>query len=157
VQLLLGFPEGICTLLQESLFLRSQCHLYNIRGSILSQDTWDTEENITIESTESFNHGGNRIHPPKVLHFGRSQVCHRKANGPGCVTFQLDHLLHTVKHLLVNLLPLLLVCISARFWVQRLQEDAGTCSHHSTQAHRSRHVLPGPSRDSSPLEPPAFL
>ena len=42
----------------------------------------------------------------------------REANG-----FQLDHLVGTVHHLLVNLLPLLLVCFSAQFWVQRLQGD----------------------------------
>ena len=81
--------------------------LHNIQDSILSQDTWDTEEDIILESIETLNHGGNGMHPPNVLHYALGQVCHREANGlGGVVTSQLDHLTCTVHHLLVNLLPL---------------------------------------------------
>ena len=45
---------------------------------------------------------------------------------------QVDHLICTVHHLLVNLLPLFLICISVQVWVQRFQGDVGiihTISH----------------------------
>ena len=55
-----------------------------------------------------------------------------EGTGMGCIKIYLqssmlsvNHEASPVHHLLVNLLPLLLVCISAQFWVQRLQGDAG--------------------------------
>ena len=54
-----------------------------------------------------------------------------EGTGMGCIKIYLqssmlsvNHEASPVHHLLVNLLPLLLVCISAQFWVQRLQGDA---------------------------------
>ncbi|KAK7814978.1 hypothetical protein U0070_024321 [Myodes glareolus] len=120
----------ICTLLQAGLLFRSQSHLHNIGDSILSQDTGDTEEDIILDSIETLNHGGNGVHPPQILHYALCQVSHREANGPGRITFQLDHLIGAVNHLLVNLLPLLLVCIGAQIWVQILQGD--TSDIHTT-------------------------
>ena len=64
-----------------------------------------------------------------------------EGTGMGCIKIYLqssmlsvNHEASPVHHLLVNLLPLLLVCISAQFWVQRLQGDAGNI-HTTPQRH----------------------
>ena len=117
-----GFPRGCLHSSSGGPLPQESVSLHNIQDSILSQDTWDTEEDIILESIETLNHGGNGMHPPNVLHYALGQVCHREANGPGCVTSQLDHLLCTAHHLLVNLLPLLLLCISSglRYFMETL-------------------------------------
>ena len=54
----------------------SQSHFHNVWDSILSQDARDTKEDIFFYPIETLNHGGNRMHPPKILHYVFCQIGH---------------------------------------------------------------------------------
>lgn len=86
--------------------------------------TGDADKDIIIYSIETLPCGGNGVHPPNTFHYAFGQVYHRETSGPGHIIFEFDQLIGAVNHLFVNLFPLLLVCFSAKFWVQVLQRDA---------------------------------
>lgn len=111
MQPFLDVPECISTLLQVGLLYINQSVT---TSKILSRGRKDTEENTILIPWFHRFLGGNGMHPPKI----------QRGQWPRTYNLSVRSFIGPVNHLLVNLFPLFLVCISAQFWLQILQGDA---------------------------------
>lgn len=113
---------------------------HNVAYTVRSQHTGQRQEHRLIDAVLALHQRGHRMHVVGVPEDGRGQGGHRQSNGPGGVSLQTDHLVGTLHHLLVQILPLLWVTVQAHLGPDLAQTNTGNV-HARPHWHRRVTVL----------------